>query len=807
MLTFQILDGGETTYWPLEDRAVAIGSGAGADLRLTEEGVAPLHAEVLPADPSGYRLVAAGDAEVRVNGEPVRDAELQLGDRVEIGKAVLVLGQEVARRATADDVLGDRLALGARRIRRDASSRLAIAIVVAGVLAVIAALLWFDRDDTPPLLHREQAVQRKAGRFDQTRELLRRIRGDWARERASRNAVVDAAERQLDATERATDALRARVQRDAATQTYAEQVRGLKEREQIPGAEGEAARIVRGELSELRASAPVRGQPPTEAAVAPMDPSVLAEAARVRAATPRRDPVAPDAEPRAPVSPAPLAGAEPEPPRPIPTDPQDAHWLSELTRQVNERLRTEREIEVRLPGGGLGRLAEVDGDTLVVHSSRGTRRVPWHDMPPRSIRALASGLSNAPQALLGAAVVCYRYGDERIAESCLASALESDPSLERAVWDVIRRGRADHPDPDGYRLVDGGFVGHRELRVEQLATEQRAPLRRAFNGTAQQRASFVASTLAAGPEATEALRTNLRDEQEALALRLRRHPFRNTGYAAVARQREQLEKARRTALELIFDEEKYFYPFEPPAVERDVADAYAEIQDEVARRVAAVRALWLEAPAVAIPDDLQRGFDAYRWTTETLGSLGIPQDDDEARIAWVVTLPDGGELHVRNFAGTLAQRRTARLWDRIAALNRARRDLLTDSEWRQAELTNDYRRMMGRTPLVLDSRIQGAARAHSEEMRVLQYLGHFSPAPGQRTPFDRMRAAGYPTAAAENCAVGDSPDEVHQTLLGSSAHHRNLLADHHTEFGIGQSEAYWTQNFGGGEDYLRALSR
>ena len=55
--------------------------------------------------------------------------------------------------------------------------------------------------------------------------------------------------------------------------------------------------------------------------------------------------------------------------------------------------------------------------------------------------------------------------------------------------------------------------------------------------------------------------------------------------ARLAADREKLEQARAHALELIYDREKYFYPY------YDRADEYRRAQQEVEERVKAVRAL------------------------------------------------------------------------------------------------------------------------------------------------------------------------------------------------------------------------
>ena len=116
MFTLQILDRGQTLLFPLDRRAVQFGSGASAELVLGEEGVAALHARFVPHE-KGVRLEPL--AATRVNGQELKGpAELALGDRIELGRAVLVVGRTVARAATADDVLAARPRTGESAPRR-----------------------------------------------------------------------------------------------------------------------------------------------------------------------------------------------------------------------------------------------------------------------------------------------------------------------------------------------------------------------------------------------------------------------------------------------------------------------------------------------------------------------------------------------------------------------------------------------------------------------------------------------------------------------------------------------------------------
>ena len=55
------------------------------------------------------------------------------------------------------------------------------------------------------------------------------------------------------------------------------------------------------------------------------------------------------------------------------------------------------------------------------------------------------------------------------------------------------------------------------------------------------------------------------------AARIAAHPFKKKVWDKLATRRDQLDKARTFAKELIYDEVKYFYPFKPPAVSAEKA--------------------------------------------------------------------------------------------------------------------------------------------------------------------------------------------------------------------------------------------
>ncbi len=69
------------------DRDRIIGRGAGVDAPARGFWVRPVHARVAFEDGEAFRLTCFGRARARVNGRKVRAAELELGDRIDVGRS------------------------------------------------------------------------------------------------------------------------------------------------------------------------------------------------------------------------------------------------------------------------------------------------------------------------------------------------------------------------------------------------------------------------------------------------------------------------------------------------------------------------------------------------------------------------------------------------------------------------------------------------------------------------------------------------------------------------------------------------
>ena len=132
------------------------------------------------------------------------------------------------------------------------------------------------------------------------------------------------------------------------------------------------------------------------------------------------------------------------------------------------------------------------------------------------------------------------------------------------------------------------------------------------------------------------------------------------------------------------------------------------------------------------------------------------------------------------------------------------------------ELVNAERAELGIAPLAINDRLNAAADAHSDAMLARNFFAHDDP--NGSTLGTRIAATGYGyRAAAENIAWGSTrgapglTDEVellHDGLMNSPGHYRNIMNSSYAEIGIGVRQgpftaasgtwdaAMITQNFG-----------
>lgn len=126
-------------------------------------------------------------------------------------------------------------------------------------------------------------------------------------------------------------------------------------------------------------------------------------------------------------------------------------------------------------------------------------------------------------------------------------------------------------------------------------------------------------------------------------------------------------------------------------------------------------------------------------------------------------------------------------------------EALRDTEEAAIRLTNVRRTAAGCDPLRVDVRLVRAAQAHSADMAEHDYFAHDSQ--DGRSPWDRIKAAGYADPGAENIAKGyPTAAAVVEGWMNSPGHRRNILNCDLEAIGIGIAEGdggpWWTQDFG-----------
>ncbi len=453
--------------------------------------------------------------------------------------------------------------------------------------------------------------------------------------------------------------------------------------------------------------------------------------------------------------------------------------------------------------------------------------VPWLEADFTLLEAIVKAAKVSTPGRLGLVherIARQTPKDVRAALSDLGQLVERGLVSASDAWPLVARTRGEPQPQRGYR-----FEGGRWLRVDDMEALERAAglgeeveaLRKAKSKTRD--AAFDA-LLARGEPGKAAAIVALRARCEAAVDELGK---RGTlaQLSKLADEARDLAERRQAALALIFDEERYFYPYNPPECPSERAKLYPGVQREVMRLVGAVRELWNENPQVKLPPEFRSALEELRWARRRAGLNGVELGAGVALPAWLEWLDlDKASTDLRGCALDKVQRDDIARSRAVLRLNeeRAARYLkdaktgkyddaaaqLSVAERDQIAITNEYRVMLGRRALAFDPRLQSAAQGHSDWMSKMGVLSHDEDDPTRRTVAQRLRLAGYGDGGGgENCSMGrPGAEDTHVGWMGSSGHHRNLLHAGHTEMGSALSGAYWTQNFGAGRDHESELA-
>jgi uncharacterized protein YkwD len=102
-------------------------------------------------------------------------------------------------------------------------------------------------------------------------------------------------------------------------------------------------------------------------------------------------------------------------------------------------------------------------------------------------------------------------------------------------------------------------------------------------------------------------------------------------------------------------------------------------------------------------------------------------------------------------------------------------------------LVNDYRLVLGLSPLIPSTLLSDAARAHTRHMIEHRFVSHITPE--GLSPSARLTLANVDwNLAAENVAATYStPRDVFEQWMGSPPHRANIESDRFTHAGVGYS--------------------
>ncbi len=439
--------------------------------------------------------------------------------------------------------------------------------------------------------------------------------------------------------------------------------------------------------------------------------------------------------------------------------------------------------EMRARAGWLGRVADLLDAVRAAPGSWKGKPWPesWETVPAADLVGPLQKAVKRPEDRLALASFAWDQGLRPRAVEAICAALDSPATHAEAerLWS----------QREGVPVPEGGWV------AEKGEVLSRGEWKRRRNSEAILR---------------------LREREVVLVRRLHETALVR-GIDHFAALRAELDKRRALALELIFDEVKYFYPYQ------DRMGEYTPVQREVGKRVEAVRDLWEDKARLRTRPDAGaaghlKDFDEAARQLKELGGEATAEEAEVARLRLYLDR----DLDVRSYFVNEEELARREADVKVLKENATRKTAADDPERRQVEVTNEYRIMFGRRALLIADRLVLSARAHGVDMTRGGFFSHFNERlramkPGEKIPEqacgcssehfvpgcthgpqDRIRKQGYESVAcSENIHAGSGdPEGAHQGWIHSSGHHRNILMADWKEMGTGRAGSHWTQNFG-----------
>ena len=365
----------------------------------------------------------------------------------------------------------------------------------------------------------------------------------------------------------------------------------------------------------------------------------------------------------------------------------------------------------------------------------------------------------------------------------------------------------------GYVFRSGTWTTQAAIQASPATAALEDLARRFETAPASQRDALFTQLVELGPDANDRLVRALETRWTTTTRFFERNATLDA-LTQLSLARKDLDTRRKAALDLIFDEVKYFSPYKPPECPPDKAKLYPGVQREVDELVNRVRDVWKLPRKVHLPKPFVEALAELDWNRARQKQLG-------ATFALPPTLPEWhagidtslDTLDITTFAWTPAERDALAKNRAILAFNTRqwkrtdfdKTTLANADEQVECKLTNDYRLLFGLNALAWNPKLQACAQLHSEVMANTGKFSHDEDDPARRTLRERAKLAGYERAAGENIALTDGAESAHSGWLHSSGHHRNILQPTHREIGVAIAGEDWTQNFGNGNEFEKDL--
>ncbi|MEM7515843.1 MAG: hypothetical protein AAF368_02820, partial [Planctomycetota bacterium] len=391
----------------------------------------------------------------------------------------------------------------------------------------------------------------------------------------------------------------------------------------------------------------------------------------------------------------------------------ERNWAYERSLSLEDRAALREELSLSFAGNP-DRFTEwgvtaLEGDQVTIDGEeRALAEVPLARLKP-----MITGLELTSGALAG----WFRERLSRDDESALRDlgrATERGEVSKEHAWTIVAEARDEERPASGYQFEGGEWHSSAEAAAEALATQLAAVEKALVRARPEGREAALKDALALGADGLETLKRALAAREEQAVLNLTKGRVLDQ-LERLGEQRTELDEKREAALALIFDEEEYFYPYNPPECPPERAKLYPGVQRRVDELVAEVRGVWQATKSVRLSDKFTEALTELDWLTSVRHQNGLALLEHEELPAWIAGLPRRAEkVDLTNFGWNAKENKDLRYGRAVRAFNEAHWKSYEDSErasalgeisipssdeQEQVRATNDYRLMFGGRPV------------------------------------------------------------------------------------------------------------